>query len=405
MPIAPRLLQKRLSQVGVIRLGERRMSQNNKPYPAKLETFRITSPSEQLVRAVAALLGGTPKPWRGNAGPEWEVITNATEIAVLVPPQRIDPNFELWGNGYRARMCDGDTERLRGVPCLCEAAARARYQQTGQPWPEDGRFERTKNDCKPTTRMSLMIADIPSGVGTFKLESHGWNAAAELPTLAQAIASAPAPISATLRLEQRESGRLVVKNGQEKVDPRKYAVPVLDFFGLFTPRQAFSGQLQGAVVQALAGAERRALESGPDWAGEIAAAADVAALDALAARMKAAGVGDEALRQAWTARHRELAQTRGGQDNRKPSAKQAPAAVTAPIDEPVDAEIVDETDTDEARDAAWAQIMREAGRRGWSLPDTEDRYRRRMGHDPSDDAATAARLGGFLAAVKAGEVR
>jgi hypothetical protein len=42
-------LQQRLTQVGVIRLGEQRISKNNKPYPAKLDTFRVTSPSKDLV--------------------------------------------------------------------------------------------------------------------------------------------------------------------------------------------------------------------------------------------------------------------------------------------------------------------------------------------------------------------
>lgn len=399
MPIAPRILQLRLAQVGVIRLGEKRTAQSGKSYPAKLETFRVTSPSEQLVKAVADLLGGTVKPWRGNAGPEFEVVTNATEIAVMVPPQRIDPNFELWGKGYRARMCDGDTERIRQAPCLCEAAARARYGQRGRPWPDDGRFERTKDDCKPTTRMSLMIADIPSGVGTFKCESHGWNAAAELPMLAATIAAATTAIPATLRLEQRESGRLVIgEGGQEKVDPRKYAVPVLDFFGLFTPRQAFSGQLESAVQVAIGAVQRPALAAAPaevvvDWSAKIAAASTAVELNSIRDQIRAANAGNDRLLAEWKARGAALV-----------AAVEQPAPAPVQPAEPV-VEVV-EADLEPDRDEVWTAIMREAGKVGWNLPAVEARYRERMGHDPSDeDQATGWKLTEFLGAVKAGEVR
>jgi hypothetical protein len=61
----------------------------------------------------------------------------------------------------------------------------------------------SRDVCKPTTRMSLMLADIPT-LGTWKLESHGWNAAAELPTLAASIESAPQPIPARLEVQVRE---------------------------------------------------------------------------------------------------------------------------------------------------------------------------------------------------------
>lgn len=393
MPITPRLLQKRLTQVGVIRLGETRISQRGKPYPAKLETFRITSPSEQLVRSVAELLGGEVKPWQNKTGPEWEVITRATEIAVRVPPQHIDPNFELWGNGFRARMCDGDVERIRQLPCLCEAAARARYEERGVAFPEDGRFERDpRNDCKPTTRLSLMIDDVPAGIGTFKLESHGWNAASELPMLAEAIATASTPIPAILRLEQRESGRLVIENGKERVDPRKYAVPVLDFFGLFTPRQAFSGQI-GSAVQAAIGAEQRqaltAAEAPVDWLAEIAAAQSATDLNGLKDRMVAAGVRDQQVVEAWKARGAAIV-----------AAAEQPADA-APEPPSVVAEVV-EGEAEPDPDQTWAAILREVGPKGWKTSQVEAAYRERMGHDPSE--ANGWQLASFLQALRGGQV-
>lgn len=396
MPI--KTLQQRLSQVGVIRLGELLKTAAGKPYPSKLDTFRITSPYRPLIDAVAELFGGEVRAWQPQSGgPQWEVITRVTEISVFVPPQRIDPNYELWGKGYRARLCDGETEKTRGCACLCEAGARQRYAAQGRTWPADGQFERTKDDCKPTTRMSLMIADIPAGVGTFKLESHGWNAAAELPTLAESIASAPQPIPAVLRLEQREGGVLKIVGGQEKVEPRKYAVPVLDFFGLFTPRQVFSGEL-GSAVRAAIGAGpqgRKAIASGrgetpeppagtgPDWLVLIAGAGTTAELNALRERMRQAGLRDERVVEAWKARGAEVARVARAE-----------------------AEPVVEAEVEPDRDATWTAILRVAKEHGWNLPAVEGRYRDRMGHDPADeDLATGWKLAEFLRAVKAGEVR
>src|SRR5690606_22098123 len=227
MPI--KQLQQRLSQVGVIRLGEKRTSKNGRGYTAKLETFRLTSPSRSVIEKAARLFGGEVQDWPdGPSGPEFQVVTNVTELPVYVLPQRIDPNLELWGRGHKIRHCDGVTERIRNIPCMCESAARARYEQAGIPWPEDGRFIRGENDCKPTTRISVVIADVSDR--QWKLESHGWNAAAELPTAATVyLAMANRPVPAILRLDQRQQRKLIIDGGQERVESRKFAVPVLDF--------------------------------------------------------------------------------------------------------------------------------------------------------------------------------
>jgi hypothetical protein len=161
--MAIKTLQARLAQVGVIRLGQKVPTNSGKLRPEKLETLRFTSPSRKLIDAVAGLYGGEVKPWQANTGPQFEVVTEAKEIPVLVPPQRIDPNMEHWGNGYRDRLCDGETETIRQRPCLC-----AQMQQGGK------RVD-ARELCKPTTRMSVMLADVPS-LGTWKIESHGWNA-------------------------------------------------------------------------------------------------------------------------------------------------------------------------------------------------------------------------------------
>jgi len=407
MPI--KQIQTRLAQIGVIRLGEKRRSASGKEYPAKLETFRVTSPSKPLIESVAALLGGEVRPWQSKTGPEWEVVTDATEIPVHVPPQVIDPNYELWGNGFRARFCDGETERIRGAACLCEAAARVRYERAGMRWPDDGMFERDpKNDCKPTTRLTLMISDIPAGVGTFKLESHGMNAAAELPALSKSIAAAREPIPATLRLQQREGGVMKIVDGREKVEARKYAVPVLDFFGLFTPRQAFSGQLESAIQNAIGGGQQ-AIEAPKLTAGDVLDQAEeletVEDLQELWRRAAAAQVLTNDVKKALQERVDALNATKA-EPSRKPARTQetppvepTPIAAQQPAGRVVDAEV--EPD----RDEVWGAIVREAHKAGWNLPTLQAKYQERMGHDSNDEQqATGWRYQEFLEALKKGEM-
>jgi hypothetical protein len=206
-PWRSRPCSQRLTQVGVIRLGQQLVSKNGKKYPAKLETLRFTVPVEAADRGRRRRVRREVKPWQAPTGPQWEVITGVKEIPVLVPPQRIDPNMEHWGNGYRSRMCDGETGAIRQKPCLCAAAIAA------------GANGRSRDVCKPTTRMSLMLAEIPS-LGTWKLEAHGWNAAAELPTLAASIESAPQPIPARLEVQAGEEDLRPERRRREQVESR-----------------------------------------------------------------------------------------------------------------------------------------------------------------------------------------
>lgn len=416
MPINAKLLQQRLAQVGVIRLGEQRVSKAGKPYPAKLETFRITSPDPDLIARVAELYGGTPTAWpEGPGGKQWQVTTRAAELPVHVLPQKIDPNFELWGPNVRLRLCDGETERIRDCPCICDAE-RQQVEAAGRAWVRDGR-----KHCKPTTRLSLMISDVPS-LGSWKVESHGWNAAAELPTLAMALLSrVREPVPAILRLELREDRKLTVTADGEKIEPRSYMVPVLDFGQLATPRQALGSGIDSVVHNALGAApERLAISSGgetteqkpqrqrereqpaapaTDWRAEIAAAKTPAALNRLKDRMQSEGVADQELVEAWMARKAQMEEKAAARPAQQSQPTPARAADT-PSAAVVDAEV--EPDTE----AMWTKILAAGKGRGWNLPAIEERYRSHMGHDPSDeDVVDGFKFAAFLAAVENGQVQ
>ncbi|MFG1966907.1 hypothetical protein [Nonomuraea sp. NPDC049028] len=113
MPIDPSVLQRRHWQDGRIRLGVKKISKNGKEYPSKIETFRFTSPSEEMIQGVAELYGGQARPWKSPQGPQFEVITDAKRIPVIVPPNGLSQNMELWDGKLCVRRCTGVAARRR----------------------------------------------------------------------------------------------------------------------------------------------------------------------------------------------------------------------------------------------------------------------------------------------------
>ena len=212
MPILT--LQRRMRELGRIRTGNQTMSRGGKRIPQKLETFRLTSESRELIEAAAAAFGGTVTPWDNGGQPEFEVVTTASTLDIVVPPgQPVTQWYELWSGGGCQRRCDGITEVLTMGACKCPADVDERRElaQRGEA-------------CKPTTRLNVMLPGLPD-LGVWRLESHGFYAAVELAGAAEILAMASSQgrlIPARLRLEQRE----------KKVPGKptnRYAVPIIEF--------------------------------------------------------------------------------------------------------------------------------------------------------------------------------
>jgi hypothetical protein len=226
MPIKPLVVQKRMMELGRVRLGEK----GSRGEPRKLTTFRFTSASRALLEAVAVKYGGKVREWK-NAPDEgyFEVTTEAAELEIVFPPIFADTDgkptvpfsqwMELWSGGGCQRRCDGEMEALSGKPCLCDP---------------------DKRNCQPTTRISFMLPDIP-GLGVWRVESKGWNAAAETPSAVGVLVRAATEgkfIPAVLRLEQRTS--------KSEGQTRRFVVPTIDIPGA-TLNELVAGEVPLAI--------------------------------------------------------------------------------------------------------------------------------------------------------------
>lgn len=211
MPILT--LQRQLREIGRIRIGNQVASGKGRR-PNKLDTFRITAKSREMVGAAAAAFGGTVEAWDNGGSPEFEVVTDVAVLDITIPPgQPVSQWFELWSGGGCQRRCDGITNVLDMTPCACPPDVEERIELAGK-----------GEACKATTRLNVMLPALPD-LGVFRLESHGYYAATELAGAAEILSMATAAgrlLPARLRLEQR-SKKVPGK------PTRQYAVPVIEF--------------------------------------------------------------------------------------------------------------------------------------------------------------------------------
>ncbi|MFC8424000.1 hypothetical protein ACFUN7_24500 [Streptomyces sp. NPDC057236] len=370
MPILT--LQQRLRELGRIRIGQKVATAKGGTRPAKLNRFRLTSPSKELLDRVAAKYGGTVNPWTPEGGAaQYEVITEATRMPIHVPPQPVSQYFELWSGGGCQRRCDGVTELLKDRPCLCG------------PDPE-------QRQCKPTTRLNVVLSEI-EGVGVWRLESHGYYAALELPGVAELLAQTGGYVEAFLGLEQRTAKR----DGQT----RHWMVPTIDL--AVTPAALMAGAASAPAVTG--GGQRAAIEAPrPDYLRLAAVAESADAVREIYQQAVAAGHMNKQIADALTARAAEL--------GAKPKAPTSAEAPSEPAPDPTpdedgvyEAEVVDAPDPAEVQ-GIWFQVIAAAGQYGLTTEQVEAGFAQRNGGlHPSN--ATVAQMNDYLTAVKAGEVR
>jgi hypothetical protein len=371
MPIID--IQKRARELGRIRLGQK----GDKGQPQKLDRFRLTSASKALLEKVAELYGGDVTEWTPAGGsPQWEVITGSARLPIMVPPQPVTQWYETWSRAGCQHRCDGRTNVLTDEPCD----------------PEDPKHIEALR--KPTTRLNVVLRDV-EGIGVWRVETHGWNAAVELPDVAEFLAQAGGYVNGWIALEQRTSIGQNERTG--KPETRHFMVPIIEID--VTPAQLMAGHGRVAAPALVGGPVTSApalAAAGPDYvaiAGEATTADEIRAI----------------WRQASAAGH----MTQGLSDHLvKRAAELEPApAVESPADQPVDedgaveAVIVPDAepqaDPGPDADAVWQQIVTEAGRQGMTLPDVQDHFAQVMG-GLTCDSASAAELQHYLTQLETG---
>ncbi len=184
-------LQKRISEAGRIRLGEKLGNR-----PSKLtDSLRFTSISRANVEAVAAAYGGQVVETTIDNKTQYEVKVARTEIPVLIAPGDISQSWEAWTRGQcLIRVKDRpDVNEVDGSPLgfdITDPDARA------------------SRNVKAKSRVSVLLPEVEV-LGRWRVETGGIYAAVELGGLVEVLAEAGiAPhqkVPATLRIEERRS--------------------------------------------------------------------------------------------------------------------------------------------------------------------------------------------------------
>jgi hypothetical protein len=359
--------QRRMAEHGRIRLGQQVATQNGRTRPDKLDRFRFTSSSQRLIEEIAARYGGQARKWDNAGKAEWEVISDARSIPVIVVKGGFSQWHEVWSKAGCLHRCDGEKD-VTGTYCD----------------PDDPNHKAALE--KPTTRLSVMLSEIES-LGVWRMESHGWNAAAELPSMAELAQVVGDLVPATLSLAERSS---VVETPRGPQTSR-FVVPVLDLHVTKARLVELVGgpggapQIEAAPTSSAAAQQIEARK--PDYRVLVEQAQSRDELNTIWRQAGEAGDLTDELKAAIVARGNEV---------------QPPPVVND--DGSVDADVVEEsTDVEADTGAAWMNVVTVAGQNGWSMYDLEDAFQRHAGVPVPE--ATAGQIADFLAALRRGDIK
>jgi hypothetical protein len=257
-------MKRQAAELGRIRTGYSRPNpKGGRPIPVRSKTFILTTHSRDYATAAATLYGGTVEAWtpQGTTIVQHRVITEATELRAILPAgDPLSQANEMWTGGGCQRRCDGETEQLTRQPCICLA----RYG-------EDWHVRKPDEVCRPTSRITVMLPDLPD-LGVWRLETKSYYAADAMAGGVDTVLQATdgrGLMPVRMWIEQRTA----VRGGKTKNFPVVMVVPSLP-----TLRQALSGPLStAAALDPGTLVDRPAIEAPrPDYVAEARACKTVA---------------------------------------------------------------------------------------------------------------------------------
>lgn len=356
-------LQKRSRELGRIRLGEKQTftrrdgSQGTKP--VKLNRFRFTCHSKALLEKIAELYGGEVREWTPAGGAQqWEVVSDTARVPIMVPPQPVSQWYEFWTAGGCKHRCDGQRNVLTDEPCDLEEQL-AVGRKTVNPHAEAIK--------KPTTRLNVVLRDV-EGIGVWRVETHGFNAAIELPDVAEFLAQAGGYVNGWLSLEERTS----IDTSGDEPHTNRFMVPIIEVD--VTPAQLMAGHgrvAAPALAGGPVGATPALAAAGPDY---VALAADLTTVDEVKALWHTAndaGHMTQGLSDHLQKRATEIEATKSSAEGGGGAPTSTPTAAAPSVEPDADGAYEAETVGPDA-DVVWQQILAEGGKRSMSLADVED---------------------------------
>jgi len=383
MAISPIVLQRRHAELGRIRLGYKKAitKRDGEPgtAPVKLQTFRFTSPSERYIRDLATLYGGEAREWDNDGKAEWEVYSEAKSIPVIVVKGGLSQYLEHWSGGGCQRRCDGEHELIKDRDCICDPADRL---------------------CKPTTRLSAMLPELEA-LGVWRLESKGWNSAAEIPAVAELAQFVGDLVPAHLNLVERRS----VRDGKTS----RFVVPVLDLqIGTQRLKELVAERSGMKAIEGSEADQPAAIEAagagGDAYSSHFAQVAAAGSLDDLSvvweearqANLVGTSSTASARREEFTAAFRKRASEVKDSPGGAPDGEEAGASPSPASSSPQpDADGVYPARVIEDAEVVWEHIVKVGGDRDMTLADIEDDFARQMGGLSSADAS-AEELDAYL---------
>ncbi len=241
-------IQRGFREIGALRMGSSTpVTKNGKTFkqPAKSPYWILTSNDKSALEVAAQQFGGTVEEWPDqDARHQFRLVTQRVELPVMISPAPATQSYELWSGGECKRRCDGCTDRLNEQPCQCPADHRERAALA-----KDGKA------CKLTTRVGFILPSVPD-LGVWRLETHGYYAAVELPQTTDLLGVSAArgvQIPAVLAIE--------IRKARSKGVTKKFPVPVVR---LATSLDQLQSLGSGEKQQQLAAPSAPALTSGAE---------------------------------------------------------------------------------------------------------------------------------------------